>query len=136
MRGKNSFVISLLIIILISLADIKFFGFSKVYNFPALIRQGAHNAALALTCLTGYLYFKKKEQWLNTLWLLLYGIEFLLIVIVSLLFKVWDGLLSQSWKVLVAETRLLAEGPLPFLVFYLLHRLVHRLSEQSSGDKK
>jgi hypothetical protein len=134
MSDRKQFVISLLVIIFFSWADIKFFGFLQTYNLSPLVRQSAHNSVLVITCLTGYLYFRKKEHWLSALWLAFYVIEFLLIIVVSLIFTLKSDLLSANWKVIVAETRLLAEGPVPFLVFYLLHRLTQGFSGKTEAE--
>lgn len=129
MRVNVQFVISLFIILLVSWADIKFFGFGDEYHLSPIMRQAGHNTALAITALTGFLYFKKQESWIKAFWLVTYSLVFALVIVVSAIFALGSKLLTPEFKEIVAEIRLLAEGPVPFLVFYLLRRLVQSIGQ-------
>ena len=126
------FIISLVIILLISWADIRFFGFEKTYNLSPILRQAGHYSIFFTTALIGFLNWRKEEKWLTWLWLTLYACVFLFAIVVALAYDVLGPRLALQWKVILADIRLSFIGPIPFLVFYLLLTFTRRIT---NGDK-
>lgn len=128
MKPKALFIISLIIILVISWANIVYFGYANRNRFSPLINQFAHCIFLTATCVIGYLNWKGKEKWISWLWLFLYGLVYLLVGILLLMYFYTGGHINQLLKVVIVEIRNVFTEPLPFLVFYILRMLTEKFS--------
>ncbi len=131
--GKLTFIISLVVIVLISLADNRFFAFSKPYHLSHLLRQAAHYFLFATTGFIGYMNWKDKEKWLRMLWVATYAAGFAgVIAVTAVTYFLPHTATTHKWIIAMADVRSSFIGPLPFMVFWLLSRLVQSMS---SGNK-
>ena len=133
MRGRALFIISLIVIILASWANIDYFG--SVHNnvFSPTINQVVHLFAFSLTAAIGFLNWRRHDKWINTLWLAVYALVLVLFLASGLLFHFTH---NELIKRLGAGLRNRFTEPLPFLVFYIFIALTKQLSKASDADNK
>jgi len=126
---KLTFIISLVVLVLISLADNRFFAFSKPYHLPTILRQVAHYMLFATTGCIGYFNWKNREKWLYLLWIASYVVVFAgVIAATAIMFFLPHTAGTHKMIITIAEVRSTFIGPLPFLVFWLLSRLVQSMN--------
>jgi len=121
MQLKRRFLISLIVILLVSWADVFFAGTHAYVFFPLVVRQILHFTALLLTMSIGCLNWKDyDEKWLLTLWLAVYTILILIIMGTALLYLLHvphsDTLVRAAIYLRNRFT-----WPIIFLVWYMLH---------------
>ena len=104
-----------------------FFGTSRNRAFGMYINQAAHLLTLLLAGLVGRLYWQK--GWVRTLWDGLYMAVIVTVVVSALLLFVF-GYKGTSLNQIVAQLRNNFEGPLPFLVIYLLSSIGSQLADR------
>ena len=126
--NRLTFAVSLVVIMLISWADIRFFGFEKTYYLSPLVRQAGHYTIFTITAAIGYYNWKDNEKWLRWLWVALYVGVFVFAISISVAYNLTGHLMAKRWKIVMAEVRLTFMGPLPFLVFYLFTALTKQLT--------
>lgn len=133
MQGRALFIISLLVIIVTSWANVDYFG--SVHNnvFSPGVNQVVHLIAFSLTGGIGYLNWRKKEKWINTLWLALYGLVLVLFLSSVALFYITH---SELIKRIGVGLRNRFTEPLPFLVFYIFITLTKQLSRSADNNIK
>ncbi len=134
--GKLIFGISLAAIMLISWADIRFFGFGKTYNLSPMVRQSAHYTIFFVTATIGYLNWRNRDKWIRWLWVALYGLVLLFTLIIGIAYNLSGHHLTLQWKTIMADVRLSFIGPVPFLVFSLLLRLTREMMPGSDAQKQ
>jgi uncharacterized membrane protein len=134
-RSKKVFIVSLIVIVLLSIIDNRYFSFTKAYGFPTAVRQTAHFTCFFITAAIGYYNWKGREKWMAPLWLTLYGLALLFIVVMgALLYFISGHHVSQQWANMMTAVRQTFLGPIPFLVFSLLPVLIRQLSQQGQQD--
>ena len=135
--NKLLFIVSLVIIVLISLADNRFFAFSKPYNLSQVVRQSAHFILFFITGAIGYLNWKNKERWLQWLWFAAYGFAFIFVIgVTAVTHLLTFTITSQKWITVVSELRSIFIGPIPFMVFWLLSNFTRQLNIGSNTENK
>jgi hypothetical protein len=129
------FIISLVVIVLLSIADNRYFAFSKPYNFSPVTRQLAHFTIFFITAGIGYLNWKAKERWLLLLWIAMYAIAFVFIAAMTVItyFLTRQHYNAQQWINIMAVARQTFLGPIPFLVFYLLSGFIRQMAVSNKG---
>ncbi len=129
------FISSLIIILLLSWINIYYLGTSEVKLFSPLMTQFLHCVVMGLTGLTGYFYWKNGEKWINILWTGLYLIVFFIIGVVALIYVFKGSMLDLSWNAVISEIRNAFTGPLPFLVFALLVKVINNTKKMDIPAK-
>ena len=119
MQFRPRLIISIIIIVLVSWADIDYVSDPAKHLFSLPGRQAAHVVALTITLITGYYNWnKEKGKWLASLWLICYGITFLLLLSTAVIYLLHAD--ARQYVAFVLKLRNTFTGPLPFLVFYIL----------------
>jgi hypothetical protein len=121
------FIVSLIVIILISWANVDYFGTAKTNIFSPIVNQGVHLIAFFTTAAIGYINWRKQEKWVGYLWVGLY-----VLAIIVFLLSVTIHHFSGNMLVLRAGTgiRNRFTEPIVFLVFFLLLQLSSKLKNQ------
>jgi len=121
MSLKTRFVISLIVILLLSWADVFFAGTQGKFPIPDLLRHAVHFIALMFTLFIGYLNWKDyPEKWLASIWLMVYGL--MIIVLVSAAGSYFLKLpYSTSYLHTAIYLRNRFTSPLIFIIWYMLH---------------
>lgn len=126
---RLTFIVSLVAIVFISLADNRYFAFSKPYHLPTTLRQAAHYMLFTITGCIGYFNWKDKEKWLYLLWISTYAVVFTGVIAVTAIIYVLPTTAGlNKWIITIADVRSAFIGPLPFLVFWLLSRLTQSMT--------
>ncbi|MBC7554889.1 MAG: hypothetical protein H7257_13030 [Taibaiella sp.] len=133
MRRNIRFILSLIIILLISWADIHYSSIKNRGTAGPYISQGVHMAVLAATCFIGYLNWREKEKWLRLLWVGLYAGVFMIILLLAIVDAAMHHNMMAKLKAIIAETRNLFEGPLPFLVFSIFIKIAGQFNSRDTG---
>lgn len=127
MKNNLSFTLWLIVIMLISWANVFFFGTSQVHHFSQTVNQAAHFVIFFITGFVGYLHWGRQghAQWLKPLWMALYAGAFILFLLLTGFYFMAH---ISAFKVWAANIRNAFTSPLVFLVFYIIHILAGRLS--------
>jgi len=121
MQLKRRFLISLIVILLTSWADVFFAGTHNHVFFPDAIRQIFHITALLLTMCIGYFNWKDyPEKWLLSLWLIAYGALIIAMLGTGLLYVLKVPHNADMVRAAI-YLRNRFTWPLIFLVWYMLH---------------
>lgn len=129
MRRRLLFIVSLIVIILASWANVDYFGSVKTNTFSPIVNQVVHLVAFLLTAVIGYINWRGREKWVGNLWVALYVVA-LVVFLLSIVIFQFTG--SNFVKVVGVGLRNRFTEPLPFLVFYLLIQLAGRLSKKAT----
>ena len=132
MKGRALFIISFLVIILASWANVDYFGSVRNNTFSPVVNQVVHIIAFALTGFIGYVNWRQHEKWINILWLALYGVVMILFLTSGALFSMTH---SELIKRIGVGLRNRFTEPLPFLVFYLFIALTKQLARIGDNNK-
>ncbi len=133
MRGRALFIISLIVIILASWANVDYFGSVRNNVFGPTVNQAVHIIAFLFTAGVGYVNWRRHDKWINNLWLGIYALVLLLFLASGLLFHFTHNELIKRTG---AGLRNRFTEPLPFLVFYIFIALTKKLSRSADYDNK
>ncbi|PQJ12055.1 hypothetical protein CJD36_009715 [Flavipsychrobacter stenotrophus] len=133
MRGRALFIISFIVIILFSWANVDYFGSVHNNAFGPTVNQIVHIIAFLLTAGIGYINWRQHDKWVNSLWLGLYALVLLLFLASGVLFHFTHNELIKRTG---AGLRNRFTEPLPFLVFYLFTVLSKQLSRTTDTHNK
>jgi len=116
------FGFSLIVILLISWADITFVGMQGPLEIiPTKWHQPIHLAVLLLVAGIGYFNWKDYDaKWLKNLWLSAYGIILAILLVGAGLY--FAHLPLTRLYALLVNIREAFTSPLPFLLFFILSR--------------
>lgn len=127
MRHRVLFILSLILIIALSWANVDYFGTSRTNVFSPAVNQVVHLIALLLTGVIGYINWRHEDKWVNQLWIGLYAGALLLFAGSVAVFYVTH---SEAVKRIGASLRNHFTEPLPFLVFFLFVQLTKRFKNR------
>lgn len=136
MQRRILFIISLIVIIALSWANVDYFGTARTNTFSPAVNQAVHIIAFMATGIIGYVNWRKEERWVYMLWLWLY-IAALVIFLGSV--ATFTLTHSEIVKRIGVSIRNRFTEPLPFLVFYLFIQITKRLgrfSGKNPGDSR
>ncbi len=133
MQRKVTLVLSLVVILFISWANVVYFGYGHRTSMSATSRQIIHSSILALTGAIGYYNWRKEANWLKWLWVVSYCAVFVLLGMLAVAVKLTNDQLAHAWTQFVAEIRNNFTGPLPFLVAYILVTLSRRFTPNGNA---
>ena len=121
MRLKMRFGFSLIIILLISWADIYYAGMQGPQEMATKWHQPVHLLVLLLVVAIGYFNWKDYDaKWLKSLWLGTYGVVLAILLAGAGLY--FAHLPLTRFYALLVNIREAFTSPLPFLLFFILSR--------------
>lgn len=121
MKPEKRIITAQIAILIIWLLDSEYLGLQKTVMF----RHVFHVIAVIGIGLSGYYSWKKKESWLNFIWVGIYSIALLLVAGYGAL--IISGLnLSETTRTNIWNIRLFFTSPLPFLALYTLYIFYNR----------
>lgn len=121
MRLKPRFLVSLLVILLLSWANVFYFGTGRTNQLSFTANQVIHVLIMIAIAAIGYYNWKDgKERWVSMLWTTLYTAGFALLGVLLLSYMYYGSAGRHQWQRIIVGVRNVLTGPLPFLVFYLL----------------
>lgn len=126
MRANTRFVISLILILLLSWGNVNYFGTFTRNRFPFAVNHAVHFAAFLLTWAIGAINWRRAEAWLRWLWNGAYLFVFIFLLALVFLYFYNPGLAPFRLTAAVFTMRNLFTGPFPFLVCYTLVRLAKK----------
>ncbi len=126
MQRNFLFIISLIVIIALSWANVDYFGTVKTNAFDPAVNQVIHIVAFLATAAIGYFNWRSEERWVSQLWIGLYAAVLLAFVVTVITFGITH---SEVVKRIGTGLRNRFTEPLPFLVFYILIVLTKRLKQ-------
>ena len=130
MQRRGLFIVSLIIIILLSWANVDYFGTVKTNVFSPAVNQVVHIVAFLATAVIGYINWRKEERWVSMLWLGLYALVLAAFIATVIIFGITH---NEIIKRVGAGLRNRFTEPLPFLVFYIFIVLTKRFRETGTS---
>lgn len=125
LRNYGPFILSVLLVVLVSWANVDYFGTSRTNVFSGNINQAVHLLAFLITAAIGYINWRKEEKWVGILWLTLYAFALISFLSSAAIFQFTGNIAIR--RVGVGLRNRFTE-PLPLLILFVILQAYKRLA--------